>query len=212
MLLATVIPLSAAAQNPPTQPPQPRMPMDSMRGMMPGPMQPGMRPRMMQRQPIPGGDPQQAMRLQEEVRERFAQRVQMELNLTDQQMDRLRVVSRSHEDRMRELGRREEDLQRAVRAQLQPGVPANQDSLSRLLDALASLQVSRAQASQQELRELGQFLTPVQRARLVMMRRQFEDRVRQVRERFRPMPGQPGPGPSFEDEPDPPYGWGTDRP
>jgi hypothetical protein len=204
--LLTLTPLlGLAAQNPPGRPPDSGVVMPRRQfPMRPGEVQPRQR----------RGDPQEIMRLQEEVRERMSQRIQQELNLNDQQMDRLRTVTRSHEDRMRDLARRDEDLHRAVRAQLQPGVGANQDSLGRLLDALAANQVTRAQAAQQEMRELSQFLTPVQRARLLFMRRQFEERVRQIRERFRPGMEAPGPGagpgPLFE-EPDPPHDWEPPR-
>jgi hypothetical protein len=65
--------------------------------------------------------------------------------------------------------------------QLRPGVAANQDSLGRMLDGLAAVRVQRAQSDQQELRDLGQFLNPVQRARLLLMRRQLSDRIEQIR-------------------------------
>lgn len=186
------------AQNPPPRPPAGQPPPDTA-AMPPGPeWQPGMR---MQ-------GPPDRERLQQEIQERFARRVQIELGLNDQQMDRLRQASRANEDRHRELARREEDLHRGVMGQLQPGVAANQDSLARLLDAIAANHVARAQLEQQEIRELAQFLTPVQRARLLMMRRAFMDQVEEIRERFRPErmprerfrqgpggPGQPPPRP-----------------
>lgn len=181
---------AARAQNPPRHPPAVQPPHDT--AAMPGPeWQPGMR---MQGPPDRG-------RLQQEIQERFARRVQIELGLNDQQMERLRQASRTNEDRHRDMGRREADLHRAVMGQLQPGVAANQDSVARLLDAIAANRVARAQLEQQELRELAQFLTPVQRARLLLMRRAFKDQVEEIRERFRPERmrmrdrGQPMPGP-----------------
>lgn len=181
---------AALAQNPPRHPRAVQPPHDT--AVMPGPeWQPGMR---MQ-------GPPDRVRLQHEIQERFARRVQIELGLNDQQMERLRQASRTNEDRHRDMGRREADLHRAVMGQLQPGVAANQDSVARLLDAIAANRVARAQLEQQELRELAQFLTPVQRARLLLMRRAFKDQVEEIRERFRPERmrmrdrGQPMPGP-----------------
>lgn len=168
----------AVAQNPP-QAPQPQQ---------------GQQP-MMQRTPLRQGmqNPDRAALMRAQIEERFGQRVQQELALTDQQMERLRTAGRANEDRMRELNRREADMFRAVMDQLRPGVAANQDSLGRLLDGIAAARVQRAQSEQQELRELGQFLNPVQRARLLMMRRQLMERVNAIRHGG--MPDGPGMGP-----------------
>lgn len=168
---------AAGAQNPPSAPP----PMgDSMRMPMGGGM-------MMRQGPPP--DPEQ---LRMQVEERWSQMVQTELALTDQQMDRVRAAQRANQDRQRDLSRREEDLHRAVMGLLQPGVAANNDSLSRSLDALATLRVQHAQSDQMLLRDLG-FLTPVQRARYFMMAQRFRQRLEQIRERSQP--GQPGMAP-----------------
>ena len=131
--------------------------------------------------------------LRTQIEQRFGQRVQMELGLTDQQMDRLRASQRNSRDRHQALQDREQDLRRAVGEQLKPGVAANADSLSRLLDAIAQNHVSRAQEEQQELRDLAQFLTPVQRARLLMMRQALMQRVQAIREgRWSAPAGRPG--------------------
>jgi hypothetical protein len=70
---------------------------------------------------------------------------------------------------------------RGVMDQMKPGVAANQDSIGRLLDGIAALRVQRAQSDQQELRELGQFLNPLQRAQLLVMRQQMMNRVDAIR-------------------------------
>jgi predicted phage gp36 major capsid-like protein len=177
LALALVAAGAAAAQNPPPgQPPQ-----DSMLPPM---------ARMGFRRQVPG---QRAEQLRMQIEQRFAQRVQTELGLNDQQMDRLRTAERNSRDRHRALQDREQDLRRAVGEQLRPGVAANSDSLSRLLDAIAANHVARAQEEQQELRELAQFLTPVQRARLLTMRQMLMQRVQAIREgRWSPPMGRPG--------------------
>lgn len=186
----------ASAQDPPR---------DTAQRPLQGPM---MRGRMQ-----PGQSPEQ---LRARVEERWHSMVQNQLSLTDQQMDRLRTVERANQDRQRELDRREQDLMRGMRDQLQPGVAANNDSLSRSLDALAALRVQRAQSDQQVLRDLG-FLPPVQRARYMMMARQFRERVQALQRggppagmrpgQQRMQPGQPGmqqrpprPGRPIEDD------------
>lgn len=164
--------VGAVAQNPPLQR-----------------QRPAERQRQMQQQMQ---NPDRAALLRAQIEERFGQRVRAELGLTDQQMERLRTAMRSNEDRKRDTNEREADLLRAVMDQLRPGVAANQDSLGRLIDGVAAVRVQRAQSDQQELRELAQFLNPVQRARLLMMRRQLLQRIQEIRGGA---PGGPGTGP-----------------
>jgi len=139
---------------------------------------------------------QRLQQLRTEIQQRWDQRVQVELGLTDQQMDRLRTAERASRDRRMALGDREQDLRRAVGEQLKPGVAANSDSLNRLLDGIAQNHVARAQEEQQELRDMAQFLTPVQRARLLIMRQRLMQNVQAIREgRWSPPAGRPeGPG------------------
>jgi len=177
MVLACVA--AAVAQNPPAQAQHQRQ------------------QEQMQRQRMQ--NPERAAQMRAQIEARFGQRVQQELGLTDQQMERLRTAARANEDRMRDLNRRDEDMHRAVMDQLRPGVAANQDSLGRLLDGIAAARVQRAQSEQQEMRELGQFLNPVQRARLLMMRHQLAQRVNQIRAGGAPgmMPGMAPGGPGM---------------
>ena len=171
---------TAVAQNPPPGQAPAQSPDSTM------PFGPGMGRRGAFRQP-------QAQQLRSQIEERFAQRVQTELGLTDQQMDRLRTAERNTRDRHQALADREQDLRRAVGEQLKPGVAANADSLGRLLEAIAQNHVSMAQEEQQEMRDLGQFLAPVQRARLLMMRQALMQRVQAIREgRWNPPAGRPG--------------------
>ena len=177
----------AVAQNPPQQA---------------APMAPGqMNGRMMRPQ---GQNPDRAAMIRAQIEERFGQAIRNRLGLNDQQMERLRTVSRANEDRQRGFNEREADMFRAVMDQMKPGVAANQDSMGRTLDGIATLRVQRAQSEQQELRELGQFLNPLQRAQLLVMRRQMMNRIDAIRrggeggEGMGPgMGGGPGMGPGM---------------
>ena len=178
--LALAMAGTAVAQNPPAGQAPGQSPDSTM------PFGPGMGRRGAFRQ-------QRAQQLRTQIEERFGQRVQVELGLTDQQMERLRAAERNTRDRHQVLADREQDLRRAVGEQLKPGVAANADSLGRLLEAIAQNHVSRAQEEQQEMRDLGQFLTPVQRARLLIMRQALMQRVQAIREgRWNPPAGRPG--------------------
>ncbi len=141
------------------------------------------------------GSPEQ-LRLR--VEERWDHRVQTELGLSDQQMDRLRTAQRAHQDRQQALNRREEDQRRTVMQQLQPGVAADNNALSGAIEQIAQIRVERAQSDQQLRRDLG-FLSPVQRARYFIMAERFRQMIDAVRVRgmrpgmgpgFRPGPGQ----------------------
>lgn len=139
----------------------------------------------------PGTNPARRQQLLAQIQERFAERVQTRLGLTNQQMDRLRAEMRSNRDAHQRLQGQEQDIRQAIGDQLRPGIAANQDSLSHLLDALAANHVTRAQLEQQELRDLS-FLTPVQKAQLLLMRQMLLQRVETIREGRMSGAGRPG--------------------
>ena len=166
LVAAMVLGLAAGAMA--QNPPQPTAPMAP--GQMNGRM---MRPQ--------GQNPDREAMIRAQIEERFGQAVRTRIGLNDQQMERLRTVSRASEDRRRDLTEREADMFRGVMDQMKPGVAANQDSIARLIDGIAALRVQRAQSDQQELRELAQFLNPLQRAQLLVMRQQMMNRVDAIR-------------------------------
>ena len=167
---------SAGAQNPPAAPPQPGS--DSMRMMGPG--------------FGPGPDPERMRMLREQVEERFGRMVQERLRLNEPQMTQLRTAMRANQDRRRNFMRRQMDLRRGIMGQMQPGVAANNDSLNRMLQEQGRLRVEMAQSEEQFQRDLA-FLTPVQRAQLMMMQQNFEERVRDIaRQRWERDGGGPG--------------------
>jgi hypothetical protein len=124
------------------------------------------------------GGPRRADSLRQRVEERFSARVQERLGLTDDQTARLKATSQTYGTRRRELRDREHRIRDALRAQLQPGVSANRDSVTRLTDGLIELKLQAAQAAREEMKELSTYLNPVQRARLYLMREQLYRRVK----------------------------------
>jgi hypothetical protein len=118
--------------------------------------------------------------LRQRIEERFAARVQQDLGLTNEQTAKLRASSQTFGARRRELRTREHALRDALDAQLRPGVAANQDSVTKLTDALVELRVTSAQAARDEMKDLAKYLNPVQRARLLLMRERFYHRVREA--------------------------------
>lgn len=118
--------------------------------------------------------------LRQRIEERFAARVQQDLGLTNEQTAKLRASSQTFGARRRELRTREHALRDALNAQLRPGVAANQDSVTKLTDALVELRITSAQAARDEMKDVSKYLNPVQRARLLLMRERFYHRVKEA--------------------------------
>lgn len=123
--------------------------------------------------------------LRQRFEERFGQQVKQQLGLTDQEAIKLRDVSRTWAERRRALEAEERGLKEALQGQLRPGIAANQDSVARLTQRLLDLKVTYAQTYRDELKDWA-FLTPVQRAQLVVMRERLLQALREARlERMR---------------------------
>ena len=123
----------------------------------------------------------QAPVLRQRIEERFAQRVQEQLGLSDEQATKLRATSQEYGDRRRKMEARERDLRVALTGQLRPGVAANQDSVAHLTKALVDLRVDYANTWRDEMNALS-YLTPVQRAQLYVMRDRLLQRVQEIRD------------------------------
>lgn len=123
-----------------------------------------------------------AQELRQRIEERFSQRVQEQLGLTDEQTTKLRATSRTYGERRRQLEARERALREALTGQLRPGVAANQDSVARLTRELVDLRVTYAETWREEMGDLSHYLTPVQRAQLYVMRDRLLQRVQEIRD------------------------------
>jgi hypothetical protein len=119
--------------------------------------------------------------LRDKIEKRFAERVKVELDLTDEQASKLKVVAVEHAARRKELRQRERDLRMALDGQLGPGNGADQDSVARLTRDLLDLRIQYAESWREEMGKLA-FLSPAQRARLLVMRERLLQRVHEMRE------------------------------
>jgi hypothetical protein len=117
------------------------------------------------------------------IQQRFTQRVATELKLQEKQLAELRATSAKYAERRAELTRRSEELRTSLRRELRPGVAANDDSVEQVVRELTELQVQRAQVQQAELEELSGFLTPVQRARYLVMQQRLRQLIERAAER-----------------------------
>jgi hypothetical protein len=115
------------------------------------------------------------------IQERFARQVQEQLGLSGEQSEQLRVTVTTWFARRRNLELQERRLRAALAAQMRPGVPANQDSVARLTDALLTLKIAQVQTYRDELRDMS-YLDPVQRAQFFILRDRLLRRIEDVRE------------------------------
>lgn len=136
-------------------------------------------PGAVRRQAPPRGEREQ--QLMQRIEEMFATQVQRELVLTDDQMTQVREILRGSAARLRELEREDRGIQQALRAQLRPGVAAQTDSVSRLLERVAAVRVQVARAAGEELAELARVLTPVQQAQYFLLRDRLRARAYELR-------------------------------
>ena len=124
----------------------------------------------------PGGGRPRLEELRRRVRERFGERVQQDLSLTNDQMRQLRGTVGKFGGRRRDMESRQRTLREALAGQLRPGVGASPDSVARLTDELMGLRVHSAESFRQEQAELARFLDPVQRARILVLRERLLER------------------------------------
>jgi LTXXQ motif family protein len=122
-----------------------------------------------------------APELRERIERRFAERVKRELDLDDGQAAQLKSVAMKHGRHRKALRHRERDLRQALDALIDDGATSNQDSVARLTRELLDLRVEYAESWREEMKLLS-FLTPVQRARLLVMRERLIQRAHEMRD------------------------------
>lgn len=124
-------------------------------------------------------------RLREQVVQRFLENYRVQAGLTDEQYARLQTAVRRSWEERRALQERERALMRGLEGQMRPGVAADADSVTQVLDALLEVQAQRVELARREQGEFAGFLSPVQRAQLVIAFTRLERQIEQVLERRR---------------------------
>lgn len=143
----------------------------------------------------PPSDTAEAGRLRREIEQRFSDRVQQDLKLTPDQATKLRATQERFGTRRRTLMQQQMQRRRAIEDQMQPGVPANSDSLRKLMDGVQTGRAEMVRIDQDENREMAGYLTPVQQARFQQMRERFMQRVGEMRREGRGFGRGQGMGP-----------------
>ena len=136
--------------------------------------------RMMQERGFPA-DSQGREELMRQVTERFMANYRQQAGLTPEQDQKFRAVAQRSFEQRRARQQREQALWRGLELQMRPGVAANADSVTRLLDGIVAIRSAAVDQARADQKEFATFLTPVQRAQLFLqyerLQRSIEDVV-----------------------------------
>jgi Spy/CpxP family protein refolding chaperone len=119
------------------------------------------------------------------VRQAFGGVVRRRLNLNDDQWKRFDRVDRQFQRQRNQLRQQERQTRLALRAAMQDTVNIDQTKMAKIsqyLDELTQGQRRRADLLEAEQKQLSEFLTPLQRAKLEALRENFERRVAQLQQ------------------------------
>lgn len=119
--------------------------------------------------------------LQQRIESRFAQVVQQQLQLNDDQATKLRATEERFRAKRRDLVRRQLALRFALNGQMCPGCAADSDSVRTLMDGLEANRGDLFRMQQDQDREMAGYLTPVQRAQYQLLRERLLRRLAEVR-------------------------------
>jgi len=131
------------------------------------------------------GAPPPRQMLRQRVETVFLGRLRQDLGLNEDQALKVSAVLTDWGGKRRDLEMQERGLRQALDGQLRPGVAADRDSLTRIVDGLLQNRVDYAQSFQGEMRDLTPLLTPVQRAQYLRLRDQLLRRVQDLQDQRR---------------------------
>ena len=137
-------------------------------------------------------NPQQRHQLQQRVMERLMQNFRAQAGLTEEQFSRFQEVAARSTSARQQSQMRERELWQALERQLRPGIAADGDSVSGLLDGLIRIQADRVEQARADQAAYAEFLTPVQRAQLTVMTRRLQQNIESIIRRRGPPRGGPG--------------------
>ena len=126
--------------------------------------------------------------MEQNFRVRLANLLKTQLGLTDDGMRQLSDVNQRFDRQRRELLRREMMTRRGIRDEVLRGDSASAGRIDQLLTDQFKIERERIDLTEAEQRELGKFLTPVQRAKYLGVQEQIRREMDQLRGRGRGMP------------------------
>lgn len=118
--------------------------------------------------------------LERRFRQMLYQVTRRRVGLTDAQMNRLMPINERFETERRGIQRQERDTRLALRDAMRDSTHADQSRITSYLDKLVELQRQRVELVAREQRDLGEFMTPLQRARYTALQEQVRRRIEQM--------------------------------
>jgi hypothetical protein len=120
--------------------------------------------------------------LRREVMHRFMTQVRENTGMDDQQFVHFEAMTRRSFERRGELQRQERNLWQELQAQMRPGVAADSARVDVILDELIGLGEQKLENARSDMAEYQEFLSPIQRAQVVMSWKWLESNIERIRE------------------------------
>jgi hypothetical protein len=119
-------------------------------------------------------------RLREQVMVRFMNNFRNQAGLTDEQFASFQSAARTSWEARAQLQRREREILQALERQMRPGIAADADSVSALIEAAIQVQTDLVTQARADQVAYAEFLSPVQRGQLVLAWVRFERQVEEI--------------------------------
>jgi len=126
------------------------------------------------------GQMRQRQRLQQQVMQRYMQSYRQQAGLSDDQFRQFTEMTGRAFSQRAELREQERALWQALEEQMRPGVAADADSLTKLMDDIVEIQNEIVETERENQEELAKFLTPVQRAQLMLSQRRLQMNIEEI--------------------------------
>ncbi len=152
----------------------------------------GRRIRPMRPAPAQGVQPHRQA-LEQQFRQRSEQIVRQRLNLSDDQVNRLRSVNANIGGQRNALLQQERAVRMNLRDEMGKGSSADQAKVAQLMAQAHDLQGKRFALQQDEQQQLSSFMTPVQVAQYVGLQAQIRQRIREMQRGANGDPQDPNP-------------------
>ncbi len=131
-----------------------------------------------------GGDSSaQVESIQKQIRQRWHQHIVTQLQLNSDQASQLQATEDKYDGMRRPIQRRQVEIAEELNRQMQPGVAADNDAVTRLLAEREDNRAKLQDINRQQDREMAGYLTPVQRVRYQRQQEWLRGQIQQQRER-----------------------------
>ena len=118
--------------------------------------------------------------IQGQVIDQFMNNLRQQAGMDDEQFERFRLVAQRGFAERRRIQNGQRRILRDLQNQMRPGVAADVDSVEVLIEVLLQSRQATVDYDRAEQEELAEFLTPVQRAQVVMQLSRLQQRIEQM--------------------------------